>query len=370
VPAVALAAKLSRPNLYDLLKAAGVSQLASEQHYGLALALGGGELSMEELAQLYAMLGNYGVWQPLRYRVDTAPSQGVRLLSEDASFMVLDMLRHNPRPDGLTDPLPPVGWKSGTSWGFRDAWSVGLVGPYVIAVWVGNFDGSSNPALVGTQIAAPLLFHIVDGLRASVASLPDLAARVPARVRRVEVCAASGDLPNADCPHTLQTWFIPGVSPIRVSTVHQRLLIDLRTGLQACSDTPAQFRSAQVFEVWPSDIRRLFAQAGMPRRQPPENRCDQRASSIIADPSIVSPRNGVSYAMRVQRLGSESIALNAVAAGEVRKLYWFVDEAFVGSGEPSTPVSWSPRRSGRFKVSVVDDHGGSASRDIAVTLVP
>lgn len=370
VPAVALAAKLSRPNLYDLLKAAGVSQLASEQHYGLALALGGGDLNMEELVQLYAMLLNYGVWRPVRYRPDTAPSQGFRLLSEDASFMVLDMLRHNPRPDGLADPLPPVGWKSGTSWGFRDAWSVGAVGPYVVAVWVGNFDGSSNPALVGTQMAAPLLFHIIDGLRASVVSMPDLAARVPARARRVEVCAASGDLPNADCPHTVQTWFIPGVSPIRVSTVHQRLLIDLRTGLQACADTPTQFRSSQVFEVWPSDIRRLFARAGMPRRQPPENRCAQSASSGIADPSIVSPRNGVSYALHSQRLGSETITLNAIAAGEIRRVYWFVDEAFVGSADPSTPIGWSPQRSGRFKVSVVDDHGGSATRVIGVALLP
>ena len=75
VPAVALAAKLSRPNLYDLLKAAGISQLASEEHYGLALALGGGELNMEELVQLYAMLGNYGVWRPVRYRLDARPAK-------------------------------------------------------------------------------------------------------------------------------------------------------------------------------------------------------------------------------------------------------------------------------------------------------
>ena len=132
--------------------------------------------------------------------------------------------------------------------------------------------------LCWNQIAAPLLFRSWTGLRASVASLPDLAARLPARVRRVEVCAASGDLPNADCPHTLQTWFIPGVSPIRVSTVHQRLVVDRRTGLQACADTPPQFRSSQVFEIWPSDIRRLFAQAGMPRREPPENRCVKGAA--------------------------------------------------------------------------------------------
>ncbi len=110
VPAVAVASQLSRPSLYDFLQRAGVARLQGERHYGLALALGGGEVSMEELARMYAMLLNGGQLPELQAIADTstvaaagsatsmAPSHGERLLSEEASFIVLDMLKKNPRP--------------------------------------------------------------------------------------------------------------------------------------------------------------------------------------------------------------------------------------------------------------------------------
>jgi penicillin-binding protein 1C len=143
----------------------------------------------------------------------------------------------------------------------------------VLAVWVGNFDGSSNPAFVGVQTAAPLFFHVVDGLRATNPRLPEALDSPPAAVTPAEVCAGSGDLPNAEWPHCSRAWFIPGKSPIRVSSVHRRILIDSRTGLRACADTPASDTRAEVFEAWPSDILRLYALAGMPRRPIPPDRC-------------------------------------------------------------------------------------------------
>ncbi|GAC1628578.1 MAG: hypothetical protein NVS9B10_18630 [Nevskia sp.] len=175
VPAVQLSARLGDPTLYRFLKSADVALPMSEQHYGLALTLGGGEVSMVELAQLYAMLANRGVWKPLRWLAEAPADEGRRLLSEDASFMVLDILRDNPRPDdAIAQParraLIPA-WKTGTSWGFRDAWTAGVLGPYVLVVWVGNFDGQGNPAFVGVQTAAPLFFDLLDALRAA-GSLP------------------------------------------------------------------------------------------------------------------------------------------------------------------------------------------------------
>ena len=99
IPAVSLASRLSQPDLYDFLKLAGVSRMASREHYGLALTLGGGEVTMEEMARLYAMLANRGVLHELRYRLDDAQDQGMRLLSDESSFMVRDILKDNPRPD-------------------------------------------------------------------------------------------------------------------------------------------------------------------------------------------------------------------------------------------------------------------------------
>jgi len=224
VPAVAVAAKLSKPGLYDFMRLAGVQKLQSESHYGLALVLGGGEVTPEELAGLYGTLANGGIAQPLRYTEpapDERPAQPLRLLSEEASFITLDMLRQTPRPDTTLPARPAIAWKTGTSWGFRDAWTAGVFGRHVLVVWVGNFDGSSNPALVGVDAAAPLFLRMVDALRAERLDPGEVAVTQPANLRQVEVCAATGGLPDALCPVRTPTWFIAGKSPIQVSNLHR-----------------------------------------------------------------------------------------------------------------------------------------------------
>jgi penicillin-binding protein 1C len=395
VPAVSLAAKLAQPDLYQFLRNAGISHLASERHYGLALALGGGEVTMEELVTLYAMLGNRGTLAPLQYTLPEAaalpeaatapqtrtPPQTPRLpaangatnrvLSDAAAFMVLSILKDNPRPDGLANTHPQVAWKTGTSWGFRDAWSVGIFGPYVLAVWVGNFDGSSNPALVGVQMAAPLFFHIVDGMRATDLRIPEAPDSPPAGVTSVEVCAGSGDLPNAECPHRTNAWFIPGKSPIRVSSVHRRILIDTRTGLRACADTPPRYTRADVFEAWPSDILRLYALAGMPRRPIPADRCGSDAlpaGEVV--PAILYPRSGATYQLHAAEFGRETLQLSATAGTDIASLYWFADGAYVGTSPPSTALAWAPTHAGEVNLSVVDDRGDTAGRNIRVAVIP
>lgn len=372
IPAVALAARLDSPGFYDFLQLAGVQRMASENHYGLALSLGGGEVTMEDLARLYAVLPNRGLLRPLRYRQDEPDTTGRRLLSEEASFMVLDMLRQNPRPDDLV--LQGIGggravaWKTGTSWGFRDAWTAGVFGPYVLVVWVGEFDSRSNPAFVGVKAAAPLFFRMVDRVRA-VTLESDPAVRQPPNLARVEVCAASGDLPNADCPQRALTWFVPGKSPIRLSRVHRRLTVDTRTGRQACPPFDARHVREEVFEFWPSDLMRLYAQAGMPRRRPPPAGDCESADIAGTAPQIVSPLGSVAYTIRAAKLGREGLALNAHAPGEVTKLYWFVDEAFVGSSRPGVALAWTPQRSGVFRVRAVDERGRFDRRELRVELV-
>jgi penicillin-binding protein 1C len=372
VPAVALSSHLSQPSFYEFLRGAGISQLASERHYGLALALGGGEVTMEETATLYAMIANHGLLRPLRHRSGEPVASGTRLLSEEASFMVIDMLEQNPRPQDSDIPRYglPVAWKTGTSWGFRDAWTAGVFGHYVLVVWAGNFDGSSNPALVGAQAAAPLFFRIVDALHAAEPDIGDLSLRPPPGVVRVEVCAASGDLPNADCPQTATTWYIPGKSPIRLSDIHRRMWFDTRTGQQACPPYDPRFVRSEVFEFWPSDMLRLFAQAGMPRRQPPAaNECGRGTPGGHA-PSINSPLRNATYTLRASRVGSETIPLTATTDGGVRTLHWFVDDAYVGTTRPDATVSWTPGRSGAFLVRAIDDQGRADSRELRVAVVP
>jgi penicillin-binding protein 1C len=295
IPAMVVAAQVKQPSLYEFLKNAGVSRMAPESFYGLALVLGGGEVTMEELARMYAMLANDGMLRHLRTDPAAPKDPGVRLLSPEAAFITLDMLSRNPRPDDegavATRMRWPVAWKTGTSWGFRDAWSAGIAGPYVLVVWIGDFDGGGNPSFVGVDAAAPLFFRIVDALNIE-RSHEDIPSRVPpAGVSRVAVCAESGELPNAWCPHTVSTWYIPGKSPIRVSDLHRAVAIDNSTGRVVCPPYASSVRF-DVYEFWSSDMLKLFRQAGLPRRIPPP------LPACAAEKSCRGPSPVVSVARR------------------------------------------------------------------------
>ncbi|MEO7054484.1 MAG: penicillin-binding protein 1C, partial [Rhizomicrobium sp.] len=372
IPAVWIASQLHSPDLYQFLQNAGVGPMASQEHYGLALVLGGGEVSMQEMAGLYAMLANRGMMKPLRLNSDDPLKDGTRLLSAEASFMVMDVLRQHIRPDETSGAQPlhaPIYWKTGTSWAFRDAWTAGIFGPYVLIVWVGNFDGSGNPAFVGVDAAAPLFFEIIDGVEAEHPDLSQPAREIPAGVKPVEICLASGDLPNQWCPQRGRTWFIPGKSPIRVSNVHRPVVIDDATGLPACPPYVGKRVHQDVYEFWPSDLSHVFTQAGIPRRKPPQNpACADAGAPGGSQPQITSPLRGSSYVMRLAQQDRQRIALTAVTDADVRTLYWFIDDIFVGSSKPGESLSWQPASAGSFRLRAVDDHGRSDERPLDVKL--
>jgi penicillin-binding protein 1C len=397
IPAVQVAAKLGKPDLYDLLKSAGVDKLAAREHYGLALVLGGGEVTMEELAGLYAMLANGGRWQPPVYadQPQSRAQQGAAaigrdrqaaiagrpmertLLSEEAAFITLAMLKKNPRPDTLSPARPAVAWKTGTSWGFRDAWTAGVVGRQVLVVWLGNFDGASNPALIGLDAAAPLFFRIVDALRAEGLARPEVPRPLPPDVRRLTVCAASGELPDAGCPRTVDTWFIAGKSPIRKSTLHRAAWVDRRDGRIVCA--PNAHTERKLFEVWPSDLRQVMRQSGLPLADAAEiARCDasEGGASDGGAPRIVTPLRGVTHSLRASR--AEPLLLRAEADGDARTLFWFVDDALIGRAKPGETLEWrvpirdiaEARQAQRYTVRVVDDAGRADSRELDVEWLP
>ena len=144
---------------------------------------------------------------------------------------------------------------------------------------------------------------MVDAVRA-LPGYVEPAPTQPSDLASVEVCAASGDLPNVDCPQRVTTWFIPGTSPIRLSQVHRRVAVDRRSGRRACPPfDPADVRW-ELHEFWSSDLMRLFAQAGIPRRPPPAAGDCADDAAAGAPPQIVSPLAGVSYPVREARLGS------------------------------------------------------------------
>jgi penicillin-binding protein 1C len=379
IPAVQVSAKLSKPTLYDFLKTAGVTRMKPEAHYGLGLVLGGGEVTMEEMVTLYAALANGGELKTIKYSTSNKKTDekageksapGIRVMSEEAAYITLDMLKDNPRPNesAFATQRLAVHWKTGTSYGFRDAWSVGVFGPYVLAVWIGNFDGEANPAFIGATAAAPLFFQLVDGISADSRNMMDVQRPLPKRLARIDVCTASGDLPNAACPQKSPTWFIPGVSPIRVSTIHRKIAIDNASGLQTCGDN-ANVRY-ETYEYWPTDMQKLFRDAGLPRRTPPAfmPQCHE-TENVGSPPKITSPLRGVTYALRENQHAEDSVNLRATTDADTNEVFWFADQTFIGRAKAGAGFAWRPNAAGNYLVRAVDDHGRADSRELRVTVV-
>lgn len=373
IPAIYLASKLSHPDLYQFLQQAGITQLKPESHYGLSLVLGGAEVTMEELVELYATLANNGMWKPVRYKITDHIITGKRLLSPEASFLTLDMLKNTTRPQPLfvaaRNNKAPVSWKTGTSSGYRDAWTVGVFGPYVLAVWIGNFDSSSNPAFVGKDSAAPLFFAIDDAIETQTGPLPNVLAN-PKRLhlKKIAVCEASGALPTRYCPHTVQTWFIPGKSPIKTDTVFREVMIDSKTGLRACHFDP--HNTFAVYEFWPSDLVKIFQQAGIQRRTPPpfDPDCNLITQAMSGTPPhITSPQSTMIYTLRTKQQLT-TIPFTAIMDADVRTLYWFINQAYIGKSTRDQPLLWSAI-SGNFVVRVADDHGRTDAVNLQVQSV-
>jgi penicillin-binding protein 1C len=367
VPAVELASQLAHPTLYQFLSRADVRLPKAESFYGLALPLGGAEVSLQDLVRLYAALANNGELRPLRFTARDRIAKPKRILSPEAAFLTLEMLGNVPRPemncaDG--NHSARVYWKTGTSHGFRDAWSIAVFDHYVLGVWVGNFDGRANPAFVGRTAAAPLLFQIIDSLRAAWPE-PTVPHQPPpgANLKRVEFCALSGDLPNRFCTQHVEGWFIPGVSPIKTCDVHREVLVDLATGLRVPIDDGTRQLKREVYEFWPGDFLSLFEQAGIPRRVPPPFLPDtgsELASRVGQKPIIVSPNS-----KEILLVSKKTIPLRAKADADVREIFWFAGKQFVGKAAPNQVLEWAAA-AGDYEVTALDDHGRAGSHTVVV----
>jgi penicillin-binding protein 1C len=367
IPAVALTQKLTSPRLYDFLKQAGVAFPKPESHYGLALPLGGAEVSMEELAELYALLASDGEAKKLKTSsgfLVPGSSGKQALLSDEARYLTREMLRSPPGSEVVNDP--ELNWKTGTSHGFRDAWAAGMHGDFVLVVWLGNFNGKANPALVARQCAAPLLFEMFQRL-----DLPRHRGLAPAGVDQVELCAVSGQLPTPACQHRTTGGFVPGVSPITPCEIHREILIDTTSGLRVTRDDGMRSLRREVWEFWPPDMLEMFRQAGLPRREPPAyapGEAPLTSSLTDAAPRIVSPLPKRTYTLQARDPARQSIPLRADTAAGVRQVFWFAGSQFLGASSPIQPLLWKAK-SGTWTLQVLDDQGRRSQCSVTVEVV-
>jgi penicillin-binding protein 1C len=170
VPAVDVLARVGVEEAVARLRTLGLRGLhRAAEHYGLALGLGGVEVTLLELVEGYAVLGRLGLHRPLSFREDEEPAPARRVLSAAPAYQVLEVLEDAGWPRGERDGglrLPRVALKTGTSFGLRDAWAVATTPRFTVGVWFGNFDAAPSPALVGQSAAAPAALELVRRLEA------------------------------------------------------------------------------------------------------------------------------------------------------------------------------------------------------------
>ena len=170
VPVVALTEAMGPARLISAMQKAGMQPVFPGDQPGLAIALGGVGVTLSDMVQLYATLARGGVVRPLSFRLDAEVPEGQRVVSEVAAWQVGDILAGLAPPPGA--PSNRLAYKTGTSYGHRDAWAIGFDGSHVIGVWMGRADGTPVPGAFGADVAAPVLFQAFNRLKGKLDPQP------------------------------------------------------------------------------------------------------------------------------------------------------------------------------------------------------
>jgi len=367
VPAVKLYSKLGE-KFYSLLKYAGVTTIVNPRdYYGLPLVLGSCEMNLLELTNLYATLACDGEYQPYRM-IDSEPERPPsRIFTSASSYIISEILSDIQRTDlptcwESTKDIPKIAWKTGTSYGNRDAWCVGYNPDYTVGVWVGNFSGKDSNELIGVNAAAPLMFDIFNSITNSISWFER-----PESIGIREVCSVSGMLPSKDCPHTVQELYICGVSPIETCQMHKKFIIDNQTGLRfPYGYTANESGTEKVFEIWPPDIASWRKREGYPVDEIPPLMATVSHYSYGPKPLILSPQNGADFVLRDEApVEHQRILLEASASNIIQELYWFVDGELLITCKPEESQFYYPKV-GKHKIACVDSDGNSSTVTIFI----
>ncbi len=309
VPAVYTLYQLGTARVLERLHAFGFASLDLDaEHYGPALALGDGEVTLLELANAYATLARGGLLCPVRVlthlvrsglSVDAPKGACQRVVPAPVAAMLTDILSDKTaRMSAFGDQNVleldfDVAAKTGTSKGYRDNVAVGYTREVTVAAWAGNFDGSSMSEVSGIAGAGPI-FHAVieaamEGRPRATLSLADDAAELG--LQRTAVCALSGEIPTELCPHRVYEWLPEGsAAHAPACSVHERVRIDTRNGLRAGPDCARDLTTDRVFERWVAPYDGWAARMGRPTA-PDES-----------SPSCPAPAAGGPFAASVPRV--------------------------------------------------------------------
>ena len=370
IPAVKSLKALGRDVLIRKLTQCGFRQVDRDRNkLGLSMILGGCGATLEELTGMYSIFANEGRWGRPVYTTDDTAGAGEKLLSPAATYMVNEILSKVNRPDfpvnwQSTMHLPKIAWKTGTSYGRRDAWSIGYNRRYTVGVWAGNFSGVGVPELSGANVATPLLFAVFNTIDYDddapwFSQPPDCDIRM--------VCTETG-LPAADmCEHLVTDYFIPLISPARRCDNRQEVFLSADGKLSYCRVClPEAGYKKKWYTVVPPEMREYYdankiAYVAIPPHNPA---CEKLFKD--GGPVVISPSNGGEYL--INRKDPEPLQLRCRVGNDVGKVYWYINDRFYRAGDAGSREFFVPTE-GPVKVSCTDDKGRNRNIWIRVKYV-
>lgn len=349
-------------------------------HYGLSIILGGGEARATELASLYGHLA----W---RARGETAPWGGLHLSSKEIDSRIVSSDGHTSgaRPSdrstraeispgaayltyrALLEVSRPgvdalwrrfagsqeIAWKTGTSFGFRDGWAIGVNGAYVVAVWVGNADGEGRAGLTGYRAAAPLLFRLFDRVRAPWDT-------APTGLRTIQVCSHSGLLPGPHCAHRTSVEIPAPAEPDRTCPYCQTITCDSSCEHRIHADCAKlnELQPSHAF-VLPPAMSWFYRQHDAAYSDPPPWRDDCRPGTTTRQSAMacLSPKEGGSIYVPLELDEKRGRAVfEATHTRSDAVIFWHLDRVYLGqtSGFHRFEVAPDP---GEHRLTLIDDQG-------------
>ncbi len=369
VPAVKTLDKMGVPLFVDKLQQLGFEQIRKDSRIlGLSVALGGCGVRLEELTNMYCTFANGGKFRPLQWLNPSNSTQPRQVISEGAAYMITEILTQPTRPDipNLAQSsihVPKIAWKTGTSYGRRDAWSVGYNKRYTIGVWVGNFDGTGAPELTGADAATPLLFDIFNSLEYN--SDNNWFER-PASVDFRLVCAESGLPPNDYCENQIIDYYIPTISTNRKCEHLKAVFISADEDFSYCTSCLPDngYKRKEYPNLQPELISFYESEHIGYVKIPPHN---PGCSRIFSErmPTISSPVNGKTYLL--ERGEDQKIMLSCTADNEVKVVYWYINDRFIQAADAGAKVFVSSPE-GQVKISCSDDKGRNSNIWVTIGL--
>ena len=397
IPAVALLKEIGTPALVSTLQKAGFSTVRKQaKDLGLSMILGGCGVTLEEMTRLYVGFANGGRAGVLAlfYSTPTLPatadrlkkgegdvppnrpgpspgkrggagavrrSDGVNILSPEAAYLVTNTLTQITRPDLPNNfdnsyHLPRIAWKTGTSYGRRDAWSIGYNQRYTIGVWVGNFSGVGVAELSGANTATPLLFQLFNALDYnSTDGWFQAPASTTSRLAQRLVCPETGDTPGDSCLNPVTDYQIMGVSRHRPCRHRKAVFTNPAGTLTYCLHCRPD--AGWVRRAYPNLVPELVAfyqSRHIPFEPvPPHNPACERISGMTG-PLITSLNEGSEYFINPRQ--PAELELGCQAANDVQTVFWYLNDKLYRRARPTESVFFRPRP-GSLKISCADDRG-------------